>query len=218
MNTQLIEQPEDKRGTFLLIAGGILMVGIIIVFVLITGDKEGGEQKGARLESYGTVPTDVTFTTQAGTTMRLGDLRGAPWVASFIFTRCQGICPVMTQSLGVLQSDLDPESQVKLVSFTVDPDYDTPEQLTKYAREYEADTQRWIFLRAGDSVVQNLAQNAFHVAIAEGTDPNEPIVHSSKFFVVDAKGEVRGIFDGRNREGREELLDLLQVLESDEKE
>ena len=77
-------------------------------------------------------------------------------------------------------------------------------RLTEYAASYNADSERWLFLRASDSVVQRLAQDAFHVAIAEGTDPEEPIIHSSKFFVVDAEGEVRGIFDGRSEEGRKE--------------
>ncbi|MCE2503707.1 MAG: SCO family protein [Chlorobi bacterium] len=201
------------RGSTLLIIGGVLMLCLIVGGYFLMSDRAGQNSvRGIELESFGTVPEDPVFTERSGREMRLGELRGAPWVASFIFTRCQGICPIMTESLGVLQDDLDPESRVKLVSFTVDPEYDTPERLAEYATEHNADSDRWLFLRTGDSVVQNLARDAFHVAIAEGTDPMEPIIHSSKFFVVDAEGEVRGIFDGRSQEGRRRLLSLLKSL------
>ena len=203
-------QDEKNKGTFLLITGGVLMLGVVIVGYFLLADRSSADRAGLELESFGTVPAEATFTEQSGKELKLGELRGTPWVADFVFTRCRGICPVMTESLADLQAELEPESPVKLVSFTVDPEYDTPERLTEYAAEHNADPDRWLFLHAGDSVVQALARDAFHVAIAEGTDPDEPIIHSSKFFVVDGEGEVRGIFDGRNPEERRELLGLLE--------
>ncbi|MEZ4783881.1 MAG: SCO family protein [Candidatus Kapaibacterium sp.] len=206
-------QDQNKKGGGLLVTGGVLMIGLIIGVYFLLSDRKAEAGGGLELDSFGTVASDVRFTRQDGKEIALGELRGKFWIASFIFTRCRGVCPVMTESLSQLQSQIDPDDPVVLVSFTVDPEYDTPERLTEYASQYNADPNRWIFLNASDSVIQQIAQQTFHVAIAEGTDPQEPIVHSSKLFLVDGRGEIRGIFDGRSEEGRSSLLSLLKRLQ-----
>lgn len=198
-----------KAGTGMMIAGGVLFVALIAGAVMLMGGekRESAGAGGAAVESgYGSVPADAVFMRQSGEPMTLGDLRGKVWVASFIFTRCQGTCPMMTKSMSELQDDLKKIGDVRLVSFTVDPEYDTPERLQEYAKEYGADESRWLFLQGSDSAVQSLAKDAFHVGIAEGTSQEEPIIHSSRFFVVDGAGEIRGMYDGRTDEGKRELL------------
>src|SRR3989338_141182 len=69
------------------------------------------------------------------------DFLGAPWIADFIFTRCQGPCPILSARMAELQRQI-PEA-VRLVSFTVDPGYDTPAVLEAYARRFGASSRRW---------------------------------------------------------------------------
>ncbi len=215
---------ESNRG--LLIAGMILVAlligGGIVGGLFTTENPEEGEIAGtARVEGnenldpprYGQIPTSVIFTERSGRSVDIGEFRGEAWIASFIFTRCQGTCPLMTAALKELQEGLDAQgTPVRLVSFTVDPEHDSPEKLAEYADGYEAD-ERWLFLTAPDSVVQPLAVETFKLGIEEGSDPKEPIIHSSRFVLIDASGEIRGYFEGRSEEGRAALMKRVKELE-----
>lgn len=209
---------ESKNNTGLIVLGGVLFLILIggAVFLMGKGEK-GGERGGTSLPTgYGTVPPDARFRQQDGKEIALGELQGKAWVAGFIFTRCRGTCPMMTKSMSELQGDLKEVGDVRLVSFTVDPEYDTPERLQQYAAEYGADQSRWLFLQGSDSAVQTLARETFHVGLQEGGTEEEPIIHSSRFFLVDGKGEIRGIYDGRSDEGKKKLLSDLRSLTDEE--
>jgi len=144
-------------------------------------------------------PFDMTAVTTAGVSrVRAADLRGRPWIADFIYTRCAGPCPILSSKMAELQRILPPE--VRLVSFTVDPDNDTPEILRRYAARFNADPQRWIFVRGDKAALHRLAFEGFRVALAE--DPSAPvgasITHSTKFSLVDAQGVIRHLYDGNS--------------------
>ncbi len=81
---------------------------------------------------------DFSFTERSGKTVTKQDLLGKPWIVGFIFTRCAGPCPQVSGQMSLLQDALADED-VRLVTMTVDPDYDTPEILTRYAKAYGAD-------------------------------------------------------------------------------
>jgi len=118
-------------------------------------------------------------------------LRGSPWIAAFIFTNCAGPCPMMSAKMAQLQESV-PEKSVKLVSFTVDPERDTPEVLKKYAENFKADESRWHFLTGEKQAIFNVAAG-MKVAAQPGTSENE-IIHSTRFMLVDQNGNVRGIY------------------------
>src|SRR3954462_8087911 len=82
---------------------------------------------------------DFALTERSGKEVRRSDLSGQVWVADFIFTRCAGPCAQVSANMARLQKQLADRPGVKLVTFTVDPEYDTPQVLTRYARRYEAD-------------------------------------------------------------------------------
>ena len=218
-----MEQQQGSPASRLLVIGiaatvALVGAGVVLFSTVepVTENSADTEETGSERNepvSYGEVPPDVTFVERSGKTVSLGEFRGEPWIASFIFTRCQGTCPLMTASLQELQKGLDAqETPVRLVSITVDPENDDPEALAAYADGYEAD-DRWLFLTAPDSVVQPLALETFHLAIEEGTDPKEPIIHSSRFILVDGRGEIRGYYEGRTEEGRVSLLDAVKKME-----
>src|SRR5699024_11930906 len=84
---------------------------------------------------------DFEFTDQDGESFSNEDLEGKWWVADFIFTNCETVCIPMTSNMVNLQQELEEKNidNVELVSFSVEPDRDTPEVLTEYAEEYGAD-------------------------------------------------------------------------------
>jgi len=136
---------------------------------------------------------DFTLTNQQGGETSERDLRGHVWISDFIFTQCGGSCPVMTAKMARLQKEIADPS-VKLVSFSVDPDHDTPALLKAYGQKYQADFSRWSFLCSpGHKAIWDVAKGM--KITAEASDQQDQILHSDRFLLTDADGHVRGVYD-----------------------
>jgi cytochrome oxidase Cu insertion factor (SCO1/SenC/PrrC family) len=131
---------------------------------------------------------EFSLTDQNGQTVTNADLRGKIWIADFIFTRCAGPCPLMTARMLEMQKALVKTPEVKLVSVTVDPEYDRPEVLKAYAEANFADPERWKFLTGDKTVIEKLVTEGFMQQLAE--ENGEP-VHGTMFLIVDGNGMVR---------------------------
>ncbi len=116
--------------------------------------------------------------------------QGTVWVAYFMFTSCPGQCPVMNSKIAELQTVFK-DQNVKFAAFTVDPENDTIERLSKYAGRYGANSVQWSMIRMSLDSVKILAAKGFLLG-----SPEEPILHSTRFALVDTKGMIRGYFDG----------------------
>jgi len=139
----------------------------------------------------------LTAVTVDGTSpLDLRALRGRVWIADFVYTSCSGPCPMLTANMAALQKKL-PKS-VGLLSFTVDPDHDSPEVLSVYAREFGADPQRWFFVDGDKPALMKLFRDGFQIAVAENAaaEPGQNVAHTTKFVLIDGQGRVRGYYDG----------------------
>lgn len=139
----------------------------------------------------------LTAVTVDGTSpLDLRALRGRVWIADFVYTRCAGPCPLLTANMAALQKKL-PKS-IGLLSFTVDPDHDSPEVLTVYARKFGADAQRWFFVTGDKPALVKLFRDGFQIAVAESADAPEGqnVAHTTKFVLIDGAGRLRGYYDG----------------------
>jgi cytochrome oxidase Cu insertion factor (SCO1/SenC/PrrC family) len=139
---------------------------------------------------------DFALTDSREETLSKNDLLGKPWIASFIFTRCAGPCPRVAAAFKELQKRY-PEPNVNLVTFTVDPDHDTPEVLTKFASFWEADLNRWFFLTGDKDTIYNMVQKDFLMPVAPSPDPTPgwEIIHTTNICLVDATGNVVGKYN-----------------------
>jgi protein SCO1 len=147
-----------------------------------------------------------------GRPVTLKDLEGAPWIADFIFTRCPASCPLMTARMARLERELPRDLNVRLVSITVDPEHDTPQVLQRYAASFDAPS-RWLFLTGDDPQIYRLSKEGFKLAIdpsPEGTA--EPILHSTRFVLVDGQGNVRGVYDGFDEDSMKKLRADLEAV------
>jgi protein SCO1/2 len=134
-----------------------------------------------------------SLTDQQNRPFKSDDLRGRVWVADFVFTTCPGACPKMTMRMSGLQRSV-PTKDVHFVSFTVDPERDTPEVLKKYADGFDADPARWHFLTGPKPALFDVAAGMKLTAAPAGTFGPD-IVHAEKFLLVDGAGRVRGIYE-----------------------
>ena len=187
------------------------MKRILVLIALSTVLSSCGPRKPP---SYGKIPDFHLKATDGGPAAYLDnkDLLGAPWIASFIFTSCQGPCPVITARLSRMQKDL--AGKASLVSFTVDPDTDTPEILAAYARKFGAEKGLWRFATGDKASLQNLISKGFKLAAVEneGAAPATRVTHSTKVVLVDASGFIRRYYDCENPSLSNEILKDLQTL------
>jgi protein SCO1 len=159
-----------------------------------------------------------SLTNRDGRAVRLQDLRGKPWIADFVFTRCPASCPLMTARMAKLNRELADDAGVRLVSFSVDPEHDTPEVLQRYAESYKAPA-RWLFLTGGKDEIYRLSRQGFKLGIdippppAAGAPAPEPILHSTRFVLVDGQGRIRGYYDGFDEESMKKLVRDLEAVE-----
>jgi protein SCO1/2 len=147
------------------------------------------------LPVYGAVP-EAALTDQDGQAWTTQSMRGRVWIADFIFTRCAGQCPLMTSRMRQLAKALSGQPGIRFVSVSVDPVHDTPEALKTYARHHEVDLSRWVFVVGPEAVIQRLCLEGFKLGY--GQDPDsamEPVIHSSRFVLVDADGAIRGYYE-----------------------
>jgi protein SCO1/2 len=142
------------------------------------------------LPEYGNVPAFELIDERARPFRSAERLKGKTWVAAFIFTTCNGPCPRMSAQMRRVQDETRDLPQVSLVSFSIDPETDTPERLSEYARRFKADPARWSFLTGDPKVIRALGTDTFHLA-----DPQEKLAHSSRFALVDRHGRIRGYYD-----------------------
>jgi protein SCO1/2 len=143
------------------------------------------------------------LTDQDGKPFGRDDLRGKVWVADFIFTTCPGACPKMTMKMSGLQKAV-PARDVHFVSFTVDPDRDTPEVLKRYGQGFDADPARWHFLTGEKSKLFDTAAGLKLTAAPAGQFGPE-IVHAEKFLLVDGSGRVRGVYNSGDEQELKKL-------------
>ena len=140
-----------------------------------------------------------TLTDISGRPFGSDQLRGHVYVASFFFTRCTSICPTLMSDLAKLQDRYRREGiDVRLVSITVDPEHDDPEELRTAAKRYGVDPSRWTVLTGPRTAIRDLAVGGFQVPIG---DPEQSdagmldIAHTGKLLLVDAGGGLRGYYD-----------------------
>ncbi|HWE01468.1 MAG TPA: SCO family protein [Tepidisphaeraceae bacterium] len=143
-----------------------------------------------------------TLTDQDARPFSGADLRGKAYVCDFIFTTCGSACPMMSHKLQGIQTQTP--AALQLVSFTVNPEHDTPPVLKEYAVAYGADFSRWHFLTGTPAQMSALVRG-MNFAVTPATD-HDPIGHSEKFLLIDGDGNVRGIYDSADGISMKDLI------------
>lgn len=163
------------------------------------------------LEKLARVP-EFTLTDQTGNAFSSSDLKGKIWIANFIFTRCKGPCPLITTRMAELNGKLKKtHDEVKLASFTVDPEHDTPEVLSKYGTNLAANPADWKFLTGSPEAINEIVVKGLLQPIAK--EPDGTPAHSQRFVIVDRDGWIRGFQNGEDPEVVQKLMvDIGELL------
>ncbi len=160
---------------------------------------------------YRKIP-DFIFLNQDSIPFSSKNLEGKIHVADFIFTSCPGICPVMTGNMFKLQEMTKDLPFFYMVSFTVDPDRDTPSKLKEYAISHRADLKRWIFLTGNMDSIYHVGINGYYLGMQKDSTEPGGYLHSGRFVLVDQNGLIRGYYDGTDSKDIDRLYRDLKIL------
>ena len=158
---------------------------------------------------------DFAFTERSGATVTRADLLGSPWIAVPFYARCLGPCPSLTGDLRARVYEELRGSDVRLVSFSVDPRFDSPEVLEEWASRFEVEDDRWLFLTEDLVEMEAFVREGLKVALArdETLEPGLAVTHSTRLPVIDPEGRIAGWYecaaDGLERAELESNMDLL---------
>ncbi|MDV6235349.1 SCO family protein [Leptospira ellisii] len=161
--------------------------------------------------------SDFKFVNQEGKTVSSSDLRGSLSVVSFFFTRCSGICPTITDHLKTVQEECAKDGKVRMFSFSVTPDLDSPEELRRYAQRRGIRQKSWNLLTGPKSGIYKMARESFNadtIAPGErkkGVGPND-FLHSESVYLLDENRRLRGIYNGRSLGSVRELIGDVERL------
>ncbi len=167
-----------------------------------------------KLRSLGEVPV-FSLTDQDGESFDRGNLDGKIWVATFIFTRCGSTCPYQTAAFTDLQSELGRANnlgRVKLVTLTVDPEFDSPSVLNQYGRKAEADFENWHFLTGDRGALWDLSKDGFKLGVDSARDEATLIAHSQMIVLVDGKSQIRGYYSALSEVAKSKLRSDIEYL------
>ncbi len=186
----------------------VTLVGSIIAVQQLGRAEEA--RQAALLEStdHGLVP-EFAFVDQSSRPFGLDQMVGKVSLVSFQFTRCPGICKVMSVRLQEIYEAYASDPRLQIVTVSVDPGYDTPEVLTEYASKFNVTDDRWRFLTGDFGKVKELCEDGFHLPA-----DNLPGGHTSRFVLVDLEGRIRGYYDSLEDDAMKKLAgDLPHWLE-----
>ncbi len=169
-----------------------LVFGIISAFILALMAAlviNLARTSRANLPVLGTVP-EFALTERSGDTFESSQMHGKLWLVDFIFTNCEGACPVMSGHMSDFYKLYEHSDKINFLSISVDPERDTLPVLREYALSHGVTDNRWLFTRGPIENVIEICEQGFMLAAV-----NLPMGHSTKFVLVDEKGQIRGYYD-----------------------
>ena len=215
-----------SKAHVLLLGSAVIGLGIVLgTFLWLKLAPRHGYRFSAApslegLSDFGPVP-EFSLAERNGKTIALANLRGQVWIADFIYTSCTDTCPLQTAAMANLQEQWSGQRDFKLVSFSVDPERDTPQVLARYAQRFKADANRWLFLTGDREEMSRLVQEGFHLSATpalKSAGGEDVILHSPRFVLIDRAAQIRAYYDSRDADAMRRLNKNLASLLSNRKE
>jgi protein SCO1/2 len=222
-------------GKRVLIVGGIVALGILIGWRILSAGPEGQTWSSffGRRELRVYQPGDLhpglvdpavlasggehhisafNLTDQRGRTITLDSLKGRVLLVDFFFTTCATICPKMSANMARVQEAYKGVPRLMLLSHSVTPEMDSVPVLAEYAERYDADPDKWLFLTGDRFQIYRLARRSYFAAVEDGDGGPDDFVHTENLVLVDTLGRLRGFYDGTKAKEVERAIEDIALL------
>jgi protein SCO1 len=165
-----------------------------------------------QLPVYSKVPY-FQFTDQQGQKVSSDNLKNFIYVADFFFTTCPDMCPKLSAQMKNLEDKYSSEEELKLVSFSVDPEHDSVPVLKRYADKFLAVPGKWFFFTGDQKKIYDLGETGYKLPIVTiDSAGQQQFVHSDKFVLVDGNGNIRGYYSVLNGDFDKLVNDIEKLL------
>ena len=154
-----------------------------------------------------------SFTDQKGNPVDQSFVKNKVWVANFFFTSCPSICPQMMHNLTKVQAAFTDNNNVRIVSFTVDPEHDTPEKMNQYAQHYGINAEGWQLATGTKKDLYRFARKGLFLVATDGDGGPDDFIHSQNLVLIDKADHVRGYYDGTSDTDIKKLIADIKTLQ-----
>jgi protein SCO1 len=222
-----VRQRNDERLFAIIAVILCLFLGVAFCALLVVLNYRGQQPAAVTDSLPETAPTliqpdhprqlvDFSLTNSDGGVISRRDFDGKILVVDFLFTSCSLTCPAVNGQMAQIQHLTTNDTNVKLISLTVDPRDDTPSVLKKYGAGFGADPNRWFFLTGSRSALYDLIGNSFLPRDTDDPAGYMPgnFAHTERIAIVDSRGKLRGYFDGLNQEAAGAVVEEVNKLRS----
>ena len=152
---------------------------------------------------------------QNGKVITQRDYEDLIYIADFFFTTCPSICPIMTDNMVRIQTQILEDDKVKLLSFSVTPQIDSVPQLKKYALEKGVVDAKWNLLTGDKKEIYSLARESYFVVKKDGDGGPHDMIHTENFVLVDPDKRIRGYYDGTDKAAMKNLMEDITTLKEE---
>ena len=159
--------------------------------------------------------SDFNLINQNGKIITKKDFEGKIYVADFFFTRCQTICPIMAVNMKDLQEEFKNDPDLKFLSHSVTPVMDSVPVLRVYADKNKAIDGKWEFPTGDKRHIYELARKSYFAVLDEGDGGDQDFIHTEQFILVDQEGQIRGFYDGTEKEEMKRIIDDIAILKAE---
>ena len=160
--------------------------------------------------------SDFDLLNQNGEIITHKDYEDKIYVADFFFTRCQTICPIMTTNMVDLQDYFKNDSLVKFLSHSVTPVLDSVSVLREYADRKGVIDGKWNLVTGNKKQIYNLARKSYFAVLDKGDGGEQDFIHTEQFVLIDKNRQVRGYYDGTNKEEIKQIIKDIEILKEND--
>lgn len=153
---------------------------------------------------------------QNGKNVTHTDFKDKIYIADFFFTRCQTICPIMALNIAELQETFKDDKEIKFLSHSVTPEFDSVPVLRKYADLKGAIDGKWEITTGDKKQIYSLARKSYFAVLDEGDGGAQDFIHTEQFILVDKKGQIRGFYDGTDKKEIPRILNDIEILKKED--
>ena len=158
---------------------------------------------------------DFYLINQNGDTITQNDFKNKIYIADFFFTRCQTICPIMAINMKELQEYYIDDNNIKLLSHSVTPIIDSVSVLRSYANNNGAVDGKWEITTGEKKHIYELARKSYFAVLEEGDGGDQDFIHTEQFVLIDKKMQIRGFYDGTNKDELERIYKDINILKKE---